>query len=217
MHKSGTMDDNTTAIENARPFRMRRVVRDESMISTTPSVVRCIWTQIKTENLNTIEGTIEEADSVKSCILHERCMGHLCVSPSNGAYLIPYGFAVGGEIVSSDRSLMNRGLFTGNKSMSDITAHCFKKIGLRRGSCASRTTGAGPQTRSGVVIQIPARVINRAVFIYGREVHHVQARDRGSDHRREVPVAGSQELADDGRPGRQLGQSPARDLQSDQR
>jgi len=166
----------TNTIENTRPFTMKRVVKVGSMISGTPSVVKCIWTPIKTANLVMLEGTLEDAQSRKSCSAHDYCKGHLCVSPVSGGYLIPYGFAVGGEIVSSDGSLMNQGLITGDKSRNDIVSHCFKKIATKRGilrkscnGCRSTNTirlVASPSTGPPHSVEIPDRVLERAVFMY---------------------------------------------------
>lgn len=173
------MNDDAAAIRNAKAFTMRRVIKNGSVISGVPSVVKCVWTPIKIANLNTFEGTIEGAQSRKSCNIHEHCRGHLCISPFNDAYLIPYGFAVGGEIVSSDGSLMNQALITGDKTRSDIMAHCFRKIatknGILRKSCnGCRPTNtvrlvASPSTGPPHSIEIPIRVMERSVFMYVSE------------------------------------------------
>ncbi|KAI9659239.1 MAG: hypothetical protein M1831_003821 [Alyxoria varia] len=119
--------------------------------------------------------TIEDAQSAEACNVHENCNGPLCVSPANGAYLIRYGFALGGEIVSSDGSLINQAVIDGNKAMIDIANHCYNKIGTKSGILRKSCNGyrprnsfrlvASPSTSSPRTIEIPPRVMNRAVFL----------------------------------------------------
>lgn len=166
------MDD--YKIQNARPLRLRRVVKVGSLVAGVPSVVRVEWTPIKTKNLLTFEGTIEDAQSVKPCNLHEFCKGHLCVS--NGAYLIPYGFAVGGEIISSDGSLLNQAVIHGDKTAADVADYCFKRIATKRGIARKSCNGCRPVNSFRLVaspanippgyIAIPKRVMERARFMY---------------------------------------------------
>lgn len=159
-----------------KPFTMTRLVRNGSMVSGVPLVVKCIWTPINVSNLITTEGTLEDAQAISSCRIHDYCRGHLCISPSNGAYLIPYGFAVGGEIISSDGSLMNQALILGEKGRSDIVDHCFKKVAGKRGLMRKSCNGCRPTNTMRLVaspsvgpvhtIEIPDRVLRRSVFMY---------------------------------------------------
>ena len=169
-----TIDTYEYKVTNSKPFTMRRVVRVGSSIAGTPSVVKCKWTPIKVENLNIFEARIEDARSTRACNLHENCKGHLC--KIGDAYLIPYGFALGGEIASSDGSLLNQAVISGEKSKIDVSNHCYKRIatksGILRKSCnGCRPTNsfrlvASPGRMDPGLIQIPARVMDRATFVY---------------------------------------------------
>ena len=162
------------AVQNARPFTIKRMVKSGSRVAGTPSVVKVEWTPIKIQNLLTFEGTIEDAMSDKNCNIHDGCKGHLCTG--NGAYLIPYGFAVGGEIVSSDGSILNQAVIRGDKGASDISDHCFKRIATKRGIARKICNGCRPVNSFRLVaspekvpkgyIVIPKRVMERARFMY---------------------------------------------------
>lgn len=175
---SSDMDPNTDVTEDARPFRIERVVREGRTVTGVPAVVKCVWTPIKTENLLLFTGNIEDARSTKGCHLnipgHEYCRGHLCVS--NGAYLIPYGFAVGGEIVSSDGSILNQAVINGDKEASDVSTHCYDRIKGKRGILRKSCNGCRPVNTFRLVaspmklpagwIEIPPRVMRRGKFMY---------------------------------------------------
>ncbi|KAI6986062.1 hypothetical protein KC359_g8917 [Hortaea werneckii] len=170
------MDDTTNEymIQNAKAFTMRRLVRNGSSIAGVPMVVKCEWTPLKTRNLLTFEGTLKDAQSVKSCEIHPFCKGHLCTS--NGSYLIPYGFAVGGEIISSDGSILNQAVITGDKNSDDISDHCYNRIKGKKGILRKSCNGCRPVNSFRLVISpgdlepgyisIPRRVMDRARFMY---------------------------------------------------
>jgi hypothetical protein len=108
----------------------------------TPWVVKCTWTRIKVENLDVYEGTLEDAKSSKNCTYHPRCKGHLC--SSNNAYLIPYGFATGGEIISSVGSMLNQAVIANDKSATDIAEHCYGRIATKSGIMRKSCNGCRP-------------------------------------------------------------------------
>ncbi|KAK5152563.1 hypothetical protein LTR04_006375 [Oleoguttula sp. CCFEE 6159] len=159
---------------NTKPSTIKRSIRSGSSIASVPSVVKCVWTPPKTKNLLVFEGKIEDAKSQRSCSMHEFCKGHLCMS--NGAYLIPYGFATGGEIVSSDGSVLNQAVINGRKSASDVADHCFKRIKGKRRIMRKSCNGFRPTNTFRLVaspghtppgfIEIPERVVQRARFMY---------------------------------------------------
>ncbi|KIW76784.1 hypothetical protein Z517_09228 [Fonsecaea pedrosoi CBS 271.37] len=70
-----------TQIENSRPFTVRRMIKDGNIISGVPSVAKCVWTTIRTENLEVYEAKLEDAKMTKGCkgYVHEqeREDGHL--------------------------------------------------------------------------------------------------------------------------------------------
>ena len=170
------MDETTSEHkwQNAKPFTMRRVVKAGSSVTGVPTVVKCKWTAINLANLNVFEGTIEEASSRTPCIRHVGCKGHLCAS--NNAYLIPYGFATGGEIISSDGSLLNQAVIHRDKDATDIADHCWKRIATKRGILRKSCNGcrptntfrlvASPGDLKPGVVQIPQRVMSRARFMH---------------------------------------------------
>ena len=176
---ASTMDDSTNEYkwQSAKPFTMKRVVKPGSSVTGVPTVVRCSWTSIDTANLNVFEGTIEDASRATPCTRHKGCKGHLCAS--NNAYLIPYGFATGGEIVSSDGSLLNQAVIHKDKTAIDIADHCWKRIATKKGILRKSCNGCRPTNTFRLVaspgimslgtVQIPRRVMNRAKFSYVNE------------------------------------------------
>jgi len=112
---------------------MRRAVR-EDMSSGGPPVVEYIWSTVHVANLVTNEGTIEAAQGVEGCNIYKGCKGHLCVSPSGGSYLILYGFAVEGELVSSNGSLLNQNAITGKKKPGNVATYYFMRVSGKWGS-----------------------------------------------------------------------------------
>ena len=168
-------------IQNAKPFTMRRLVRNGHSVSGVPMVVKCEWSPLKVTNLITFDGTIEDAERSKGCHLnevsHEFCRGHVCMS--GDTYLIPYGFAVGGEIVSSDGSILNQAVINGEKSADDVATYCYDRIKGKKGLLRKSCNGCRPVNTCRLVISpgklmpgyiaIPKRVMERARFMYVSE------------------------------------------------
>ena len=169
-----TLDAHTYKVENARPFVCSRMVKPGYSITGVPSVVKCVWTTIKTENLLVFDGELEDARGTKSCNMHKGCRGHLCIA--NGTYLIPYGFAAGGEIIASEASMLNQSVILGDKNSDDVAAHCYKRIATKNGILRKLCNGCRPTNSMRLVaspgnvdkgvIQIPHRVMNRSRFVY---------------------------------------------------
>jgi hypothetical protein len=168
------INTDTTAIENARPFRIERVVREGRSVAGVPAVVKCKWTPINTTNLLAFEGTLEDARSIKSCNFHDYYRGHLCMH--NGVYLIPYGFAVGGELTSSDGSILNQAVISGDKNGDDVATYCYERIKGKRGILRKSCNGCRPVNTFRLVasprklesgwMEIPRRVMERGKFMY---------------------------------------------------
>lgn len=163
-----------TAIKDTYPFAITRSVVPGKSVSATPRVVKVVWTPLNIKNLDTFEATTSDAQSSSPCAHHKRCMSHLSIF--DGTYMIPYGFAMGGEIISSDGSILNQSVISGDKSAADVAEFCYKRIstkhGLLRKSCnGCRPTNtvrlvASPLEGSVGIIEVPQRVMDRGLFTY---------------------------------------------------
>ncbi|KAF2207023.1 hypothetical protein CERZMDRAFT_102872 [Cercospora zeae-maydis SCOH1-5] len=105
---------------------------------------------------------------------HKRCKGHLCTS--NDTYPIPYGFAIGGEITSSDGSVLNQAVINGDKNASDVARYLYDRIKGKRGIMCESCNGCRPVNTFRLVaspkkvpagwIEVPPRVLGRGRFVY---------------------------------------------------
>ncbi|KAH8156705.1 hypothetical protein CIB48_g11546 [Xylaria polymorpha] len=114
LHSKNT-DTTRSIIMDNRPFIIRRVAKPGSSINKAPMVIKCEWTELKTENVYTQTCRAEDLTAISGCNIHPGCKGHYMRDMNNTAYLIPFGFASGGVrrsnngIVSSILSKHNIG------------------------------------------------------------------------------------------------------------
>lgn len=128
-------------VDNSRQFSVRRMIREGNIISGVPSVVKCSWVPVRTENLEVYTAELEDAKTTTTISVQQDRKWKLFRSARNGTYLIPYGLAIASEIMSSDASMMNQGVITGDKSMSDMSSFCFGRIAKKRGILRKECNG----------------------------------------------------------------------------
>ncbi len=161
---------------NEKAFTMKRVFMPSTSTVVAPQVVRCVWSPINIANLSAKAMTHEELDSVKGCITHEHCKGHLRTNADGTAYMIPSGFATADELRESEPHVFNRMLMDGRKSTQDMMNFCFDKVsgknGIMRKMCnGSRPTNtcrfvASPSRGPMHVVYLPYTVFDKGVFLY---------------------------------------------------
>ncbi|KAL9632965.1 MAG: hypothetical protein Q9164_004978 [Protoblastenia rupestris] len=163
-------------INDEKPFTARRVLMPVSSTVVAPQVVRCVWERINVANLSSRAITHEEMDSVKGCILHNHCKGHLRTSRDGDAYLIPCGFATAGELRESDFHMFNRMVVDGRKSSEDLMNFCFDKVSGKNGIMGKMCNGcrptdtyrfvASPSKMHMSTIYMPPTVFEKGLFLY---------------------------------------------------
>ncbi|KAH7001766.1 hypothetical protein B0J12DRAFT_692613 [Macrophomina phaseolina] len=174
----------TSTRSDERVHKAKRVVVPGRMVTVAPSVVKCVWTKLKVENLLVHTATIEHMSTNTNCWMHKNCDGHLVVNPETETYLIPYAFATGSEIKFSDGYMINRAAMVGEKGRDEMTDFCFSRIAgkngiLRKGCNGSRPTNTSrfvlspmKTQKSGEfnpmtgVITMPRAYFDKGMFVY---------------------------------------------------
>jgi hypothetical protein len=167
-------------IESVNPFIIKKIVRHGAVIPGMPSVVKCTLTPLNTSNLATYEAKLEDTQTSKGCHVQPAVRGTSSRARRQvPAYLIPYGFATGSEIMTSDGSMMNQAVILGDRGPAEISQFCYgrivKKRGILRNSCNGfRPTNtyrfvASPMKKPTDAAEVSTQLLDRGRFMYVAE------------------------------------------------